>query len=128
MTGNHGLVVRWDNLLYLSKLVLVDDEQDITRLFHDPLKGINGITIFTFTDPILALEHFQKNKDACVLVVPDSRMPALNGTELLKKMKDTNKHVRTILRTAFDMEVAILKDYTKSEMYSRRRVYYYNMH
>lgn len=55
-------------------------------------------------------------------------MPALNGTELLKKMKDTNKHVRTILMTAFDMEVAILKDYTKSEMYSRRRVYYYNMH
>ena len=101
----------------LGKFVeIVDDEQDITTLFHEALKGINGITIFSFTDPILALEHFQKNKDAYVLVISDYRMPGLNGPELLEKMKDTNKHVRTILMTAFDMEDAMLSDYTKREI------------
>ena len=101
----------------LAKLVaIVDDEQDITALFHDALSGINGITIFTFTDPLLALEHFQKNKDDYVLVISDFRMPGLNGTELLRKMKDTNKHVRTILVTAFEMEDAILSDYSKREI------------
>ena len=40
---------------------IVDDDPDITLLFDEVLKSISGITIFTFTDPILALEHFQVN-------------------------------------------------------------------
>ncbi|HXW11616.1 MAG TPA: response regulator [Nitrososphaeraceae archaeon] len=101
----------------IGKLVsIVDDEEDITTLFHDALKRIDGITLFTFTDPILALEHFQKNHEAYVLVISDFRMPGLNGTELLRKMKDTNKHIRTILMTAFEMEDSILGDYAKREI------------
>lgn len=100
----------------IGKLVsIVDDEEDITTLFHDALKRIKGITIFTFTDPILALEHFQ-NHEAYVLVISDFRMPGLNGTELLRKMKDTNKHIRTILMTAFEMEDSILSDYAKRKL------------
>ena len=105
------------NSVSTGKLVaIVDDEQYITALFHDALRSINGITVFTFTDPILALEHFQKNKDDYVVAISDFRMPGLNGTELLRKMKDTNKHVRTILVTAFEMEDAILSDYSKREI------------
>ena len=101
----------------LDKLVaIVDDEKDITTLFHDVLRKINEISIFTFTDPVSALEHFQNNKDAYVLVISDFRMPGLNGPELLRKMKDINKHVRTILMTAFDMDDAILSDYTKRKI------------
>ena len=85
-----------------GKLVsIVDDEEDITTLFHDALRSIIGITVFTFVDPMAALKHFRENKDEYVIVISDFRMPGLNGTELLKKMKDTNKDVRTILMTAF---------------------------
>ena len=38
---------------------IVDDDPDIVMLFHEALKSMSGITIFTFTDPILALEHFK---------------------------------------------------------------------
>lgn len=101
----------------LGKIVaIVDDEQDITTLFHEALKGIDGITLFTFTDPILALEHFQMNQDAYVLVISDFRMPGLNGMELLRKMKDTNKFVRTILMTGFDIDDDIFRTYTKKEI------------
>ena len=101
----------------LAKLVaVVDDEQDITTLFHEALRSINGITVFVFTDPILALEHFQKNKDAYVLVISDFRMTGLNGMELLRKMKDMKKYVRTILMTAYDIEDTIFHDYTKKEI------------
>lgn len=72
--------------------------------------------MFGFTDPISALEHFHMNKDAYVLVISDFSMPGLNGMELLKKMKDTNKHVRTILMTAFEIEDSIFSDYTKREI------------
>jgi len=117
MTGDHGVVVSWDVPVSLNKLVaIVDDEQDITALFHDALRSINGITIFAFTDPILALEHFQNNKDDYVLVISDFRMPGLNGSELLKKMKNMNKYVRTILMTAFEMDNSILSDYTKKQI------------
>lgn len=101
----------------LGKLVaIVDDEQDITTLFHDALMGINGITIFTFADPISALEHFQMNQDAYVLVISDFRMPGLNGMELVRKMKDMNKFVRTILMTGFDIDDNKFHDYTKKKI------------
>lgn len=101
----------------LGKLVaIVDDEEDITILFKDALNGIKGITVFTFTDPVLALEHFQENKDNYALVISDYKMSGLNGTELLSKMKDANKYVRTILMTAFEIENAAFKDYMKREI------------
>jgi len=103
--------------VFLGKLVaIVDDEEDITILFRDALSGIKGITVFTFTDPILALEHFMENKDNYALVISDYRMPGLSGTELLKKMKDANKYVRTILMTAFEIEDARFRDYVKREI------------
>jgi len=100
-----------------NKLVsIVDDEQDITILFRDALMSIKGITVFTFTDPLLALEHFQMNDRTYVLVISDFRMPGLNGMELLKKMKESNKSVRTILMTAFAVDDILFKQYSKIEI------------
>ena len=87
-----------------------------TTLFHDALMDINGITVFAFTDPISALRHFKENKDAYALVTSDFRMPGLNGTELLEKMKGMNKYVRTILMTAFEISDSILSDYNKRKI------------
>jgi two-component SAPR family response regulator len=72
------------------------------------LKPILGITIFTFIDPVLALEHFQLNEYAYVLVIPNYMMPSLNGMEFLKKIKDMNPFVRTILMTAFETDDNLL--------------------
>ena len=95
---------------------IVDDEQDITELFRDALSAINGITIFTFTDPILALEHITINKEKYMLVISDLRMPGLNGIELLKKLKKMNTFVRTMLMTAFEINDRIFQEYTKKEI------------
>ena len=95
---------------------IVDDDPDIILLFHDILKSISGITIFTFTDPILALEHFQVNEYAYVLVISDFKMPGLNGMEFLKKIKELNPFVRTILMTAFQIEDKVFREYTKKKI------------
>jgi len=95
---------------------IVDDDPDIIMLFHEALKSISGITIFTFTDPILALEHFQVNEYAYVLVLSDFKMPGLNGMEFLKKIKELNSFVRTILMTAFQIEDKIFREYTKKKI------------
>ena len=101
----------------LGKIVsIIDDESDIAQLFHDALNRLTAVGIFTFTDPIAALEHFQMNEHAYVLVISDYRMPGLNGMELLRKMKDLNKFVRTILMTGFDIDDEVFHKYTKKEI------------
>ena len=97
-------------------ICIVDDDPDIILLFHDALKSISGITIFTFTDPILALEHFQVNEYAYVLVISDFKMPGLNGIEFIKKIKEYNRFVRTILMTAFQIEDKLFLEYTKKKI------------
>ena len=98
---------------YLS---IVDDESDITMSFHEALKSLPGITIFTFTEPQLALEHFKTNKDFYALVISDLRMPVINGFQLLKTVKDLNPEVRTVLITAFEVEHKLFQEYTKKEI------------
>lgn len=85
-------------------VAIVDDEEDITVLFSDALKVIEGISLITFNDPRIALEHFKTNFDAYALVISDFRMSGINGMELLKKVKDSNSYVRTILMTAFNLQ------------------------
>lgn len=72
--------------------------------------------VCTFTDPRLVLEHFQENKHAYVLVISDFRMPELNGMELFRRMKESNKFVRTILMTAYALEDKIFKEYARKEI------------
>ncbi|HEY9491084.1 MAG TPA: response regulator [Nitrososphaeraceae archaeon] len=97
-------------------VVIVDDDLEITLLFREALKDISRVKIFTFTDPVLALEHFQINEYAYVLVISDFKMPGLNGMEFLKKIKALNPFVRTILMTAFEVVDKIFRDYTKNKI------------
>jgi DNA-binding NtrC family response regulator len=89
-----------------NKIVsVVEDELDITNLFHDALrKTIYGVSVVSFNDSVLALKHFKNNKKNYRLVIADWRMPKLNGLELLKKIKKLNPNVRTILISAFEVE------------------------
>ena len=88
---------------------VVDDDFSTTRLFHEALsENIESVNVVSFTDPVMALEHFTDNKDAYALVIADLRMPNLNGLELLKKVKTSNPNVRTILMSAYNFEEDIL--------------------
>ena len=86
-------------------VAIIDDEINITELFHDALcSKIDGISVVSFNDPVNALEHFTANKKTYSLVISDLRMPGMNGLELLKKVKKLNPKVRTILISAYKVE------------------------
>jgi DNA-binding NtrC family response regulator len=96
---------------------IVDDDPGTTIFFQEALRTIDGITILTFTDPISALEDFQVKGYSYVLVISDFKIPGLNGMEFLKKIKDSNRFVRTtILMTAFTIEDNIFREYTKKKI------------
>ena len=84
---------------------VVDDDIYIVKLFQEALhQNIEEIAVFSFTDPVMAFEHFTENKENFALVISDLRMPGLNGLELLKKIKTLNPRVRTILMSAYNFE------------------------
>ena len=84
---------------------IVDDELDITELFSDALcQNVVDASVVTFNDSVKALEHFTGNQKMYALVISDLRMPNLNGLELLKRVKDKNPKVRTVLISAFEVE------------------------
>jgi len=68
-------------------MLLLDDDFDITTVLKQGLEK-RGFQVFGFTDPLLALEHFQLNSGQYGLVVSDLRMPAMNGYEFVKGQRN----------------------------------------
>ena len=88
-----------------SIVSIVDDELDITKLFDVVLRdNIDHASVVTFNDSVIALEHYANYKNRYALVIADMRMPAVNGLELLKKVKELNPKVSTILISAYEFE------------------------
>ena len=87
----------------------MDDEIDSTDVFNNAMCGnIDGITVVTFNDPLIALEHFTDNKENYALVISDLRMPNLNGLELLKKVRNLNNKIRTMLIGECEIETDVV--------------------
>jgi len=84
-------------------LNVVDDEQDIMALFRDALSQIGDTSVFGFIDSTLALEHFKLHQLDYCLILSDTEC-AMNGMELLKKVKAINPSVKTILISAYGMD------------------------
>ena len=85
--------------------MIVDDEIDIVNIFKQGLKRA-GFPVYGFTEPALALEHFQINSEKYGTVISDCRMPGINGYELVKKVKEIKPGVNVFLMTAFEIDDA----------------------
>jgi DNA-binding NtrC family response regulator len=94
----------------------VDDELDIVNLFRDALSKIKELSIFTFTDPMIALEHIKMNKSNYAVVISDLRMPDMNGMDLIYNIKKENPLVRTLLMTAFEVNDTVFDEYVKNNI------------
>ena len=97
-------------------VAIVDDELDIASLFREYLSGIKDVLVFSFTDPVVALEHFINNKHEYFLMISDLKMPRLSGIELIKKVKEANPFVRTLLMTAFEIDDPMFEEYRKANI------------
>ena len=97
-------------------VAIVDDELDIVNLFRDALSKIKELSIFTFTDPMVALEHIRMNKSNYAVVISDLRMPDMNGMDLIYNIKKENPLVRTLLMTAFEVNDKVFEEYVKNNI------------
>jgi DNA-binding NtrC family response regulator len=73
-------------------------------IFADALRGIDGISVFTFNDSLEALKHFINNKEEYILVICDLMMPRLDGLDLVKKIKKLRPETRTMIISGYEIE------------------------
>ena len=83
-----------------NNILVLDDEPDITTVITKSLTK-NGFNVFGFTNPFLALEHFQMSFKGYSIILSDIRMPGMNGFEFVKKSREIKPEVKVLLMTAF---------------------------
>jgi DNA-binding NtrC family response regulator len=98
---------------FSKNILVLDDELEIVSLIKHFLQR-HGYHVFGFTDPMLAIEHFMLNSRNYSLVVCDVRMPAMDGFECVKKMREIVPSIKVILMSAFDINDPLYIDLSSS--------------
>ena len=85
----------------MVSVLIVDDEEDISYLLRQFLaqRGFNAVS---FTNPLLAFEHFRHNPYTYPIIITDLRMPGMNGIELANRIRQINGTAKIFMVTAFD--------------------------
>jgi len=83
----------------MKRILLVDDEEDVTLVFELTLKDA-GYIVDTFTDSVKALSAFQSGYYD--LIILDYRMAGLNGLEFIQNVRKIDKLSKAILITAWE--------------------------
>jgi CheY-like chemotaxis protein len=81
------------------RIMMVDDEQDIARLFTIALQD-NGFVVDVFNDPLSALSNYKAGLYDLLLL--DIRMPTMNGFELYQKIRDIDDRAEVCFITAYE--------------------------
>ena len=95
-----------------KKILLVDDESDITLTFSIALED-NGFIVDTFNDPLLAISSFKHGLYALALI--DIKMPKMNGFDLYRQIRKLDDKVNICFMTAFDIKEEDIKAILKEE-------------
>jgi DNA-binding response OmpR family regulator len=89
-----------------SRIILVDDEPDITFSFNIGLEDY-GFAVDTFNDPLLALSSFKVG--LYTMAILDIKMPKMNGFELGGKIRKLDDKIKISFMSAFDIPEEDLK-------------------
>jgi CheY-like chemotaxis protein len=77
-----------------KRILIVDDEPEITLLFN---MALDGFIVDSFNDPLLALSKFKQ--DFYDLAILDIVMPKMKGFELYKEIKKIDGKIRVCFLT-----------------------------
>jgi DNA-binding NtrC family response regulator len=84
-----------------GRILVVDDEPDITLTLEVGLETIGLFDVDTFNDPESALKSFKPDFYALVLI--DITMPKMDGFQLYESLKKIDPNVKACFLTASEM-------------------------
>jgi CheY-like chemotaxis protein len=81
-----------------KRILIVDDEPDITLTFKIALESNGSYEVYTFNEPLKALANFKAH--SYDLVITDIKMPKMNGCEFCQKLKEIDNDIKICFLTA----------------------------
>jgi DNA-binding response OmpR family regulator len=83
------------------KLLVIDDEPDITRTIKKGLELLGVFSVDTFNNPVIGLSNFKAG--TYDMLILDIRMPKMNGFELYREIIKKDSGARVCFITAFEI-------------------------
>ena len=83
-----------------KKILIVDDEADITFTLKKGIEKSGSFSVDTFNDPQLALSNYKS--DYYDLLIIDIRMPSMTGFELYRKIREIDSKITVCFITAYE--------------------------
>lgn len=83
-----------------KKILIVDDEADITFTLKEGIEKSGSFSVDTFNDPQLALTNYKSGYYDLLII--DIRMPSMTGFELYRKIREIDSKVTVCFITAYE--------------------------
>ena len=84
----------------IKKILIVDDDPDITNIFSVGLEDTGLFVVETYNDSVEALSNFRPYLYDFILL--DFKMPKMSGFELYDRIKKVDSKVKVCFISAFD--------------------------
>jgi CheY-like chemotaxis protein len=91
-----------------KRILLVDDEPDLTLTLKMGLEDSGLFEVDAFNDPQLALSNFKPDYYDFLLI--DIKMPHLSGYELYDKLRNIDSKVKSCFISAYEMNYQALRE------------------
>jgi two-component system response regulator ChvI len=91
-----------------KRILVVDDEPDVTFTLKKGLENSGLFEVNTFNDPELALLNFKPGFYDFLLI--DIRMPNMNGYDLYDKIKNIDNKVKACFISAYEINYRALRE------------------
>jgi CheY-like chemotaxis protein len=108
-------VVITDKQRFWKRILIIDDEADVTITFKAGIEDINNnndankrIEVHTSNDPVVALSEFRPNFYDLLLV--DVNMPHMNGFELCEKILAIDINVKVCFMSCVEINRDALRE------------------
>ena len=110
----HPVVIK-DKQRFWKRILIIDDEADVTITFKAGIEDINNnndankrIEVYTSNDPVVALSEFKPNFYDLLLV--DINMPHMNGFELCEKILAIDINVKVCFMSCVEINREALRE------------------
>jgi two-component system, OmpR family, response regulator ChvI len=99
--NNQIIILTTLNSSIKKRILLVDDEPDITLTFKIALESTGLFEVYTFNESLQALANFKSG--FYHLVLTDIKMPKMNGYEFSQKIKEIDNYIKICSLTASEI-------------------------
>ena len=82
----------------MSSILIVDDQAGIRLLLSEVFQN-EGLTTYTASNGLEALQIFEEKQLDCILL--DIKMPGMDGIEILNTIRKTNEYIPVYMMTAY---------------------------